>query len=239
MSENQVKREPLYDQAYNKIKTSITTRKYSPGERLTDSRIAKEISISRTPVREAIKQLVQEGLLVNLPNRGVSVFNPTNKDIAEIYILRASLEGIAAGLAASNERRKSYLYYMIEKLEESKSAVKDNNLPLIIENNIKFHDYLIQASESERLIDILETLRTKSYLIRSHSLLQESHYLTSIKEHDQIFEMIKNGESLQAENYVRNHILAAGFRNLSLLELSESNNEHLLHFYKDRESEFK
>lgn len=139
------KTEPLYNSAYLQIKKDIMTGRYQPGKRLTDKELADQLGISRTPIREALKQLIKEGLLSNEHNKGVSVFSPTLQDIAEIYVLRSSLEGIAAAICAGNERRKDYLYYMMEQLDISRKAEEAQDINQLVESNMHFHDLLLKA----------------------------------------------------------------------------------------------
>ncbi|MFX0560729.1 GntR family transcriptional regulator [Tepidibacillus infernus] len=229
---------PLYEQAYNQLKQNIMSGLYKPGERLTDLRLTEDLGFSRTPIREALKQLINEGLLVNEPNKGVSVFNPVLEDIAEVYALRASVEGTAAGLAALNEKRKQYLYYMMELIELSEIAEKNQDIKVLTESNIKFHDYILKASGSKQLFYMLEPLRAKGLLIRSSSLSNKRHSEVSISEHRQIFEMIKNGDSKRAEEFIRNHILSAGYRLLiKNNEGQQLDNLPIFKFFKYRQVE--
>lgn len=208
---------PLYDQAYMQIRQGIMAGKYQPGEHLTDIRLADELNISRTPVREALKQLIREGLLNNEHNKGVTVFDPTLEDIAEIYAFRASLEGMAAALAAVNERRKDYLYYMMEQLDISREAEQQGDIRQLTDSNMRFHDLILQSSGSARLKSLLEPLRSKSFLIRYSSLSNKQHSKVSLEEHGQIFEKIRRGEANAAESYMKQHILSAGQRVLERL----------------------
>lgn len=219
--------EPLYNSAYIQIKKDIMTGRYQPGERLTDKDLADQLGISRTPIREALKQLIKEGLLSNEHNKGVSVFSPTLQDIAEIYVLRSSLEGIAAAICAGNERRKDYLYYMMEQLDISRKAQEEQDIEQLVESNMHFHDLLLRGSESERLKNMVEPLRSKSMLMRFSSLTNKQHSELSVIEHQQIFEMVRQGEMVKAERYTRNHILSAGNRLIKLIyedELYRQNN---------------
>ncbi|MEL7563708.1 MAG: GntR family transcriptional regulator [Dehalobacterium sp.] len=220
--------EPLYNSAYTQIKKDIMTGRYQPGERLTDKDLADQLGVSRTPIREALKQLIKEGLLSNEHNKGVSVFSPTLQDIAEIYVLRSSLEGIAAAICAGNERRKDYLYYMMEQLDISRKAQQEQDIEQLTESNMLFHDLLLKGSESERLKNLVEPLRSKSMLMRFSSLTHKQHSELSVIEHQQIFEMVRQGEIIKAENYMRKHILSAGDRLIKLIyedELHRGNND--------------
>src|SRR5699024_9042952 len=130
--------------------------------------------------------------------------------------------------------RKFYIYYMMEKIENSKIAAENNDIQMLTENNIKFHDFFIQACESEKLIQQIQTLRAKSYLIRSQSLLKKQNYLVSLEKHEKILEIIIQGAVIEVENFVKHHILTAGSRNLSDLN---KDNQHIINYYKAQKKE--
>ncbi|KJS81787.1 MAG: hypothetical protein JM58_16285 [Peptococcaceae bacterium BICA1-8] len=229
--------EPLYEQVYESIKKKIIFGIYRPGERLTDNRLVEDLGTSRTPIREAIQQLVRQGLLVNEPNKGVTVFNPTLAHAAEIYALRASVEGVAAGLAAVNEVRKRYLFYMLEELERSEKAFDQNEIDTITESNLKFHDLIIESSGSELLKEFLENLKSQSMVLRHNSLTIKRRAEVSLVEHRQIYEMLKNGKSREAEEFTRKHILSAGFRFLNNNKNDEIESLPIFNYYQERMKE--
>ena len=158
--------------------------------------------------------MVKQGLLVSEPNKGVTVYNPTLADAAKIYALRASLEGVAAGLAAVNEERKKFLFYMLEELEKSEKYFEQNEIEIVAESNLKFHDLIIESSGSTLLKDHLENLKSQSMLFRHNSLTIKKRAKVSLIEHRQIYEMLKSGKSIEAEEFTRKHILSAGFRQI-------------------------
>ena len=212
---------PLYCRAYAQIRENILAGIYKPGERLSDMKLSTELGISHTPVREAVQLLIQEGLLGKVPNKGVTVFNPSIEDTANIYVMRAGLEGVASGFAASlkpgEEKLNFLLFQLSEELSKSESAYKTGDAKQLAESNIKFHDYIIQTNGSKHFQDYIESLRAKTLLLRYGSLMIESRARVSIEEHLQIYEMIKAGRSVEVEKFTRHHILAAGYRILENL----------------------
>ena len=202
----------LYEKIYKQIKLNIMVGVYKPGEKLPDARLAEELGTSRTPIREALHQLAKDGLIVNEPNKVATVYKPTLYDIAEIYASRAYLEGMAAWLAAKNEKRKQYLYYMMEELERSERSFEEGDTASIAESNVKFHDLIIESSMSERIKKLTEPLRLISAIMRRESLAYHEHSQMSLTEHRAIFEMIKQGLSDEAEKFVHRHIMTAGYR---------------------------
>ena len=98
----------LRGQVFDKIRSDILNGKYKRGEELVESSIGKELGISRTPVREAIRQLELEGLVQLVPNKGAFVTGISEKDVRDIYLIRARLEGLAARMAAKNGIKVDY-----------------------------------------------------------------------------------------------------------------------------------
>lgn len=216
------KAEPLYAQAYDVLKRDVMSGRYSPGERLTDAQLAEELGVSRTPVREAIRQLVREGLLVSEPNRGVSVFRPSARDVAEIYALRASLEGTAAALAALHPDPNSILEQMERLMSASEKAAAAGDTATITENNIAFHDAIIDLSGSTRLRSILEPLRVRSFRMRYDSLSNPKHVQFSLVDHRQLLSQLRQRNPVAAEETMRRHVLQAGHRVVSHLTVDKA-----------------
>lgn len=211
-------KEPFYQQAYDALKDDIISGRLKPGEKLTDQGLAERLGISRTPIREAVRQLVKEGLLVGKPNRGVTVFSPSPQDVAEIYALRAALEGLAASLAALNNRRVQYIIQMEEVVEEAKGLAQTHDSTGVARKNTQFHDLILAASESDTLIKLLDPLRNKAILCRLSSMQYPTNLNISIKEHETIIDHLKKGDSLQSGRLVQQHILQAGRRLLEQLQ---------------------
>ena len=163
--QNVKKASPLYQQIYEKLKESIISGEIKPNERLVDSTIAKELKVSRSPVREAFSKLENVGLIIN--QGGIStVYNPTLQDIIEIFQVRIGLEGVAASLATRKITDES-----IKELSDSfdlvEKALSDNDLTKVVELNTYFHDRIIECSGNSRLKQTMDNINTLTLLYRS------------------------------------------------------------------------
>lgn len=224
---------PLYEQAYEALKADILSGALRPGERLTDQGLAERLGISRTPVREAVRQLVKEGLLVGTPNRGVTVFSPSPVEIAEVYAIRASLEGLAATLTALNPRRMETIQQMGEVLTRAREAAAAADTRGIARCNTEFHELILKASESPSLISLLEPIRNKAILCRLSSMQYQTNMEVSLREHAAIISCLEAGQGAEAGKLLRYHITAAGRRLLEQVGTAETVvTEPILRFYQ-------
>lgn len=140
----------LNELAYNEIKKRIIRREFVPGQRLVDSQLAAMFKISRTPIRDAMRRLVEEGLLINTSARGFYVFSPTLKDIDEIFSVSSMIE-----LEAATRIIRTLQENPSEELEEKLrflEAKANNVFPM--ENDEEFKRYLIELADNQRLYDI-------------------------------------------------------------------------------------
>lgn len=212
------KASPLYDQAYSALLDMILNNKFRPNEKLTDGGLAQILGISRTPAREAVKQLVREGLLAGLPNRSVTIFQPTLKDFAELYSIRSALEGLAARLAFLNPEKSQYIEKMTECLKLAKTAARKSDTPASAMLNTQFHNLIIEASSNQNLITLFSGIKNKLVLYRLNSLKYQIRVNIALDEHLELLELLKNGTEDDCERTMKSHVLQAGLR---ILEQSE------------------
>jgi len=208
---------PLYYRAYCAIKQEIARGNLKPGQRLTDKDLAEYLGISRTPVREAVKLLIKEGLLVSEPNKGVWVFAPSARDLAQIYVLRAELEGLAAALMACNNDRLAIVDRMERIVSEAASAARETAIEKLVELNSEFHDCIVTGSANEQLRELLEPLRLRAVAYRYVSYRDPLRVEVSITEHREIVGLLRGGDPRHCQEAVRRHIYAAGWRLLAAL----------------------
>ncbi len=151
---------------YEKIKGAIIHRKIAPGHQLVESVIAKNMGISRTPVRGALKKLAAEGLVEMFFNRGAYVAQPDQKEIKEAYFMREKLETIALK-GAVDRFGEDDLAYLSDLIRQEKKAVKDRDFETYLEINERFHLYPAQKQGNAFLVDFLKTLmsRISLYLV--------------------------------------------------------------------------
>jgi DNA-binding GntR family transcriptional regulator len=199
------KTELLHNQVYQIINNMIMEGHLHPGERLVEIKLAEKLGTSRGPVREAIRMLVQDGLLVQ--NEGVlNIFNPKSKEIIEVFECRQALESLAAKLAA-NHISDDQLSQLELIIQQSKTALKSGNVEEIGKLDQQFHDIIAISSENQQLIQLYEVLRTKIIYIRTCIIRNfYKNFLYFVDEHQNIFEALKARNSLKSEDEMRSHI---------------------------------
>lgn len=198
----------IRDEVYVFLKNAILKNNLKSGERLVEKELADQMDISRTPVREAIRQLESEGLVTYVPRKGVIVVGVSVKDALEIYTIRAWLEGLAARLAARNISKKD-LYKLEETLSKMSEYIEKKNINRIITLHSNFHDFIAKYSKNTRLYRMIVSLRdyVKKYAKISYSL--PGRLQSGWEEHRKIVDAIANGDEDMAEYEAKNHITQA------------------------------
>jgi len=196
-----VKPESLHLQAYNILRQSILDGKREPSERIVEAKVAGTLGISRGPVREAIRMLIQDGLLVY--NDGfVKVYEPTVEDIIEIFQCRESLEALAVKLAINNLTEET-TNKLVKNLEETKKMV--DQAPALKQLDQQFHTIIVEASKNKHLIQMLNMIKTKIHYMRN-SMVGATFYPTLLEEHERLFETIQRKDVDAAVQMMGEHI---------------------------------
>lgn len=196
----------LRGRVFNKIREDILSGKYVQNEELKENSIGIELGVSRTPVREALRQLELEGLVTIIPNKGAYVNGISEKDMHDIYIIRSYLEGLCARWACEHITQAQ-----IEELEEivylSEFHARRDHHEQIVELDNKFHDIIYEASHSKILDHVLSDFHHYVQRIRKITLASESRAVNSNKEHSAILEAIKKRNGDEAERLAHEHIM--------------------------------
>ena len=195
----------LRGQVFDKIRSDILNGKYKRGEELVESSIGKELGISRTPVREAIRQLELEGLVQLVPNKGAFVTGISEKDVRDIYLIRARLEGLAARMAAKNITPE-LLDAMEETVVLSEYHAKKEHYEQVCEMDSKFHKLLYKASGSRILEHTLTDFHQYVQRVRMASIMKKRRMEKSNDEHDAILRAIREHDEEKAELVATRHI---------------------------------
>ena len=195
----------LRGQVFDKIRSDILNGKYKRGEELVESSIGKELGISRTPVREAIRQLELEGLVQLVPNKGAFVTGISEKDVRDIYLIRARLEGLAARIAAKNITPE-LLDAMEETVVLSEYHAKKEHYEQVCEMDSKFHKLLYKASGSRILEHTLTDFHQYVQRVRMASIMKKRRMEKSNDEHDAILTAIREHDEEKAELVATRHI---------------------------------
>lgn len=196
-----VTKDRLSNQVYTILKGMIANYRFSPGTRVNVEQIAKEVGASRTPVWEAVHRLVQEGLLENIPNRGVFMSALTPRQAIELYTVRESLEALAARLAIQNIDEKT-MEKMKKSLEQQYKVVQKEDLVSYSRLDFDFHALVYEASGNRTLQEMLETIKNKMRPIAMHV----TPILSSLyHDHVEILEAFVEKNPDKAEAAFRKH----------------------------------
>lgn len=196
---------PLRDIVFETLREAIINQTLKPGERLMEIQLAEEMGVSRTPVREAIRKLELEGLVVMVPRKGAYVAGISMKDIHEVYELRSALEALAASLAAvriSDEELEEMERQMVKEAKET----QENNLQGIVSIDTTFHDLLYQAAHNQRLVQFINILQEQLHRFRAATLSRPGRSKYALEEHKKIVEALANRDAELASKLAIEHI---------------------------------
>lgn len=195
----------LADWAYDEIRRHIVHGALPPGTRLIEKKLTTSLAISRTPLREALRRLEQDGLIERHLGGGLSVTQLTLDEIKEILGIRAVLEGHCAALAAERITADE-LAALFTAHEDAAGAIRDGDLQVLNEANTRFHDGINAASGSRRCVAMVNGMREAVLRYRSEALSDEATRTRSFEEHLEILTAIKKRDSARAETLMRAHI---------------------------------
>ncbi len=196
---------PLREIVYEELRNLILTGQIKPGTRMMEIELAEDMGVSRTPIREAIRKLEKEGLVVIEPRKGAYASEVSIKDMEDILEVRANLEGLAACLAAERmtEQEKKTLHEIKEKFQV---AVAEGNMADMIALDTKFHHLIVESSRNNHLIHMVEQLQELVLRFRYIYYKDFKRAEEMIPEHKRIFEAISNGNGANARFEAFNHI---------------------------------
>jgi len=196
---------PLRELVLDAIRGAIMNGTLQPRERLMEIQMAEELGVSRTPIREALRKLELEGFIVMVPRKGAYVSDLSFKDIADVFEIRAALEGLAAGLAAERITEEE-LERMERLLVEKQEAITQDDISKLVEVDTKFHELMYQASRNVRLGSIISNLREQIQRFRLTSLSYPGRNKLSLEEHKKIVEAIQARDYQLARQLATEHI---------------------------------
>lgn len=196
---------PLRDVVFKTLREAILRGDLKPGERLMELQLAAKLGVSRTPIREAIRMLQQEGLAVTIPRRGAEVAAMTEKDMEDVLQVREALEILAVQLA-SEKITKEQIAELEERLKAFEQAVETAEVKQIAQSDIDFHDLIYTAAENPRLVVLLNNLREQIYRYRVEYLKDEKNYPRLIEEHRQIMQGLKERNEQYVVEMTKKHM---------------------------------
>lgn len=210
----------LEEKVFSSLENAIISGKYKPGQALTELSISKELSVSRTPVREALLRLKEEGLIDLVRNKGAVVIGVSVEDLVDIYKIRMRLEGLAASIAAekmTDDEKKA----LSENVELAGFYVSKNNPEKLKELDTEFHDLIYKGAGSRIIYRTLADLHQRTKLYRKISLSIPERVEKSVEEHGKICDAILRGDSEEVDRLSSAHVAAALENLLSVIRKEE------------------
>ena len=196
---------PLRELVFESLREAIISGTLPPSERLMEIQLAEEMGVSRTPVREAIRKLELEGLVVMIPRKGAYVAGMSIKDIVDVFEIRGALEGLAAELAServTDDELESMERYLVKISEE----IESGDLSKVVETDTDFHTLIYKASRNARLSQIISNLREQIQRFRTTSLSFPGRMKIALEEHRKIVEAISSRDGELARRLAQEHI---------------------------------
>jgi len=190
------------------IRAAIIDGRLEPGRRLKEEELARELGISRTPVREALLVLQTEGLLESAPNRGATVRTYEAADLDDLYQLRALLEGFAARRAAARISTGD-LERLRESCERFVALRAEDDVADLVRENVSFHNTILEAAGSERLAQMVRKVIELPLVYRSYVWYSPEQKLISEHYHRQLTAALTAHDAERAELVMKEHVLEA------------------------------
>ena len=197
---------PLRDVVFNTLRQAILRGELKPGERLMEVQLANKLGVSRTPIREAIRKLELEGLVLMIPRKGAEVADITEKSLMDVLEVRKALEELAVQLCCDKITGKE-----IEELHRAADDFRrilktSDDVTEIAEADVRFHDIIYLATGNQKLIQILNNLREQMYRYRVECIKRKESHPILIAEHEEIIRRIENKEKKESADIVCRHI---------------------------------
>lgn len=196
---------PLRDVVFNTLRQAILRGELKPGERLMEIKLANQLGVSRTPIREAIRKLELDGLVLIVPRRGAEVAQITEKSLRDVLEVRRSLEALAVRLAC--ERMTPQGLLDLKNAEKDFEKVLGNDdITVVAEADVAFHDVIYLATDNQRLIQLLSNFREQMYRYRVEYLKKKESHTKLLEEHQEIIHAIEHNEVETATRITCEHI---------------------------------
>jgi len=196
---------PLRDVVFNTLRQAILTGDLKPGERLMEIHLANRLGVSRTPIREAIRKLELEGLVIMIPRRGAEVAQISEKSLKDVLEVRRSLDALCAELACDRITQDG-IEALKDACAEFEEATKTKDAKIIAAADVALHDIIIEATSNDRLISLINNLSQQMYRYRFEYIKDESQHENLALEHQAILNAIMNRDKEAAAIAAKNHI---------------------------------
>ncbi len=195
---------PLRDVVFHTLRTGILRGDLEPGERLMEIRLADRLGVSRTPIREAIRMLQLEGLVVNVPRKGAHVAKITAKDLKDVLEVRAGLENLAVRLASTRITPEQ-----VRNLRTTAESFRNHiggNLIELAEIDEEFHTQIYRATRNQHLVQMLRNIKDQMYRYRVEYLKDRKSRESLASEHMSLCDALEAGDTVSAVQIMNKHI---------------------------------
>ena len=196
---------PLRDVVFNTLRKAILTGALKPGERLMEVHLANRLGVSRTPIREAIRKLELEGLVIMIPRRGAEVAGITEKSLKDVLEVRRALDALSVELACDRITQED-TNRLLEACAVFERAVREGDASVIASADVALHDIIVEATGNKRLQPLVNNFSEPKYRFRFASITEESRHDNLIAEHREIYEAIVSRDKKRAAEAARLHI---------------------------------
>jgi len=196
---------PLRDVVFNTLRQAILTGEMKPGERLMEIHLANKLGVSRTPIREAIRKLELEGLVIMIPRRGAEVAQITWKNLKDVLEVRRAIDVLAIELACERMSAEE-LDELYRACETFKEATKTQDARVIAKADVALHDLIVKSTRNDRLMQLVNTLSEQMYRYRFEYIKDVSQHEKLVQEHNDMYQSILHKNKELAAEAVRKHI---------------------------------
>ena len=211
---------PLRDVVFNTLRQAILRGELKPGERLMEIQLANKLGVSRTPIREAIRKLELEGLVLMIPRRGAEVAEITEQNLRDVLEVREALEELSVKLACEHATQEQ-IEEMKQAAQVFKESLSGDDVTRIAEADVAFHDAINMATDNQKLIQILNNLREQMYRYRMEYLKDRQSHSVLVREHEEILNALCARDAEKALDVTITHIERQRDHILNLLTKKE------------------
>lgn len=199
------------ERAWELIREGILRGRFAPGEHLKEEELAAHAGVSRTPVREALRRLIREGLVEHAPNVGTRVIRWTEKELDDVFELRAMLEGHAAARAAEaiGAEQLRELRQLAEEMEALALQANEDAQDQIADRNRSFHRIILEIGGGPRLGDLLGTVVSIPVLLRTFRRYRDEELKRSMRHHRELIDAFEARDGIWARAVMQAHLRAA------------------------------
>ena len=215
----------LRQQVYQALRQIILKGDLASGERIVETKLAKKLQVSRTPIREAIGQLQREKLIVSNPNGGFRVATLSAQDAIQLYDCRIALEKLAVVDACEyiSEKQLKKLEKWVLRAEKLAESAKKSDILQLLDIDYPFHHLIAESSGNQWLLNLLEQIFDKMALLRVQTTNHNPQVLEIRLEHREVYQAIAKKDSELAQKTIVEHLIASKARVVKELELINQN----------------